>query len=103
MKGGVWADGGVLLPARIWYSSRGKFSDTVDIIGNKYFCPFDLSAQLLFENTRLPMALDKVSESYAIHVFETYWRNVVKDITPDWCRENDCVFSRIVKDNRFLD
>ena len=35
-------------------------------------------------------------DSFAIHVFETYWANQIANVGPEWCKENDCYFSELV-------
>ena len=94
---GVWAEGGVVLPATIWDNGTDYLRQDSDIILPKNFCPLDLSRKWLFDPYYANTAEALSKDSYAIHVFETYWRDIIKDITPEWCNAIDCLFSRISK------
>ena len=96
MKSGIWANGGVNLPATLW-----RFSPTIrrkyaEIIDPYFFCPLDLKANWMFDPELKAEAKYKTKDSLAIHIFETYWRDVIKNVTPDWCKQNDCLFSELV-------
>lgn len=98
LKSPTWAKGGVNLPAEIWANSQYS-TGKAEIIDPVYFCPLDLSKNWLFSTNPevICEAEDITRFSYAIHGFETYWRDIVKDITPEWCRQNDSLFSRVVR------
>lgn len=98
LKSSTWAEGGVNLPANIsrWHQPLTKAN--AEIIDAHYFCPLDLKENWLFSTDPkiIREAEDRTRFSYAIHGFETYWRDIVKNITPEWCKQNDSLFSRIV-------
>lgn len=97
LKSNTWAHGGVQIPFLL-------HKEHPDLGAHKIkpaeaFCPLDLSKDWLFSTDPgiIKEAEDITRFSDAIHGFETYWRDIVKDITPEWCRKNDSLFSRIVR------
>jgi hypothetical protein len=94
LKNPVWAYGGVVMPYKL-YEER---PDLITMYSHEHFCPFNLSKNWLFGTDDDTIAEGKrlARESTAIHGFETYWRDVVKEITPDWCRKNNSIFSELV-------
>jgi len=89
----VWAKGGVVSPFEIAES----YTTNLVIMEADNFCPFDLHYPYAFE-PRLTRAAEALTvDSSAIHLFETYWRDTIKNITPEWVEKNDCYFSRFVK------
>ena len=48
-------------------------------------------------NIKEEEAKEKCKDSYAIHVFETYWRDVVKNIDEQWIKKYDCLFSELAR------
>ena len=99
LKSNVWANGGVNLPAEITKSHGFTTREFSEIIHSQFFCPLDLFRNWLFSTDPqiIKEAEDRTRFSYSIHGFETYWREIVKDITPQWCKDNDSLFSRIVR------
>lgn len=99
LKSSTWAEGGVNLPAKIYKTHPTVSKENTEIFDAQYFCPLDLKENWLFSTDPkiIREAEDRTRFSYAIHGFETYWRDIVKDITPEWCEKNDSLFSRIVK------
>lgn len=93
----TWAYGGVVLPAKI--SSNPYFNESCTILTNQFCCPLDLSRNWLFDPALKPEAKAKIEGCYAIHVFETYWRDIIKDITPAWLEQNDCLFKELLLSN----
>jgi len=95
LKSKTWAYGGVVKPMELW-KERPELALMYD---SHYFCPFDLSENWLFSTIPWIMAFAKIEmrNSYAVHGFETYWRDIVKDITPEWCQKNDSIFSRLAR------
>ena len=97
LKSNTWAHGGVQIPYLLHKEhSRLGWSQ---IKSSEFFCPLDLSKNWFFSTDPqiIREAEDITRFSYAIHGFETYWRDIVKDITPEWCENNDSLFSRIVR------
>lgn len=97
MESRTWAYGGVVLPRKLALNPYLLQDRT--ILENSFCCPLDLSQNWLFDPAMKEQAKEKSKNSYAIHVFETYWRDVVKRITPEWCKKNDCFFSEIWSQN----
>lgn len=96
MQSDVWANGGVNLPAKIAKSYGFTMQKFTEIIDPYFFCPLDLKANWMFDPELKAEAKYRTKDSLAIHVFETYWRDIIKDVTPDWCKDNDCLFSELV-------
>lgn len=96
MQSSTWAEGGVVLP----YKLSRNFKD-VYIGSSRLFCPLDLSDNWMFSTDpkTIEFAQRHIEMSFSVHIFETYWRDVIKDITPEWCKNNDSLFSRIVRRN----
>lgn len=93
----TWAYGGVVLPKKL--ALNPFLEDQRVILSNKLCCPLDLSKNWMFDPVLKEEAKEKLNGAYAIHVFETFWRDVVKDITPEWIEQNDCLFSELFKTN----
>jgi Glycosyltransferase sugar-binding region containing DXD motif len=96
LKSETWAEGGVNLPASLWKSHRFTAREFTEIIDPYFFCPLDLKANWLFDPALKAEAKYKTKESLAIHAFETFWRVQVSDVTPEWCKSNDCLFSDLI-------
>lgn len=93
IRSGQWANGGVVLPLEL--AMTNKF--TVSIIENELLCPFDLHYPYIFEPRLKRAAKALMRDAYAIHIYETYWRDTISRIDRAWVEENDTVFSDMVK------
>lgn len=87
----TWAQGGVVTPFELWKEDRSL----IFMFPENFFCPLDLSDNWLFSPALADTAEKVVKRSFSVHVFETYHRDIVKDITPEWCEQNDSLFSRL--------
>lgn len=96
LKSPTWAQGGVVLPMEL--SKRDSLINSRMILDSGLACPLDLSRPWLFDPELRDEARRKASSSHAIHVFETYWRDIVKDIDHDWIERTPCLFSEICKE-----
>ena len=96
VKNDTWAYGGVVVPFQLYE----RFPALVDMQPAETFCPLDLKKNWLFSTDPavIEETQEKIKNSYAVHAFETYWKDDIKNITPDWCKQNDSLFSRIVKE-----
>jgi hypothetical protein len=84
----VWAGHAVNLP----FDLNKQHPGLCDIRPQHEFFPFDLSRNWLFEDTPLP------DDVYALHVYETYWAALLKDINEAWVRRNrDTLFSKLFR------
>ena len=91
----TWAYGGVVLPYEM---TQDPFYDAYyNPLTHRFFCPLDLSKNWLFDPKLKEEAKDILAHPCAIHVFETFWRDIIKDITPEWIENNDCLFSELVR------
>lgn len=90
----TWAYGGVVLPAKM--ASNPYLNDSCMILTNQFCCPLDLSRPWLFDPALKEEAKAKIEGCHAIHVFETFWRDIIKDITPEWLEQNDCLLRELV-------
>lgn len=89
----TWAQGGVVLPAQL--AKDETLKNSVAVLHHTFACPLSLSHQWLFDPKLKSEAKHRINGATAIHVFETFWRDVIQHITPDWCEQNDCLFSEI--------
>lgn len=89
----LWAYGGVVLPQKL--SLNPFLKDDFFMWGTEMCCPLDLSVDWLFSPDAKDMAKERITDAYAIHVFETFRRDIIKDITPEWIKQNDCLFSEL--------
>jgi Glycosyltransferase sugar-binding region containing DXD motif len=92
MQSSTWAEGGVNVPYRL-----AEMNDKwANILGSEYFCPLDLSCLWLFDTDPLTIGAGEglTKDSFSIHGYETYWRDYVGHVTPEWTKNNDCLFSR---------
>lgn len=90
----AWAYGGVVVPYEMTHDP--SFDPYYTSLSNKAFCPLDLSKNWMFDPELKELAKEKISCSYAIHIFETFWRDIIKEITTDWIKKNDCLFSELI-------
>ena len=97
LKSDTWAEGGVNLPANIWKNHPVVAPENAAIIDPYFFCPLDLKANWMFDPALKAEAKYKTKDSLAIHVFETFWRVQISQVTPEWCEQNDCLFSELSK------
>jgi hypothetical protein len=88
-----WAKGGVVAPLEL---AQGRIWDLI-LQDAEDFCPFDLHYPYAFEPRLIRATEALIRYSSTIHLFETYWRDTIKNITPEWVEKNDCYFSRFVK------
>jgi hypothetical protein len=96
MKNPTWAYGGVVVPCEM---TKDPFYDAYyNPLSHRFFCPFDLSKNWMFDPKLKKEAKDIMGNPCAIHIFETFWRDIIKDITPEWIENNDCLFSELAKD-----
>lgn len=95
MKNPTWAYGGVVVPCEM---TKDPFYDAYyNALSHRFFCPFDLSKNWMFDPALKQEAKDIMGNPCAIHIFETFWRDIIKDITPEWIEKNDCLFSELFK------
>lgn len=88
MKSDVWANHAVTLPLEL----SKLYPDMVNLEHKNVFFPFDLSKNWLFDTDYKG---DIPDETHAIHIYETFWRDTMVDITPEWLEKNDCLFKRL--------
>jgi len=93
----TWAYGGVVVPYEMVHDPA--FDNQYSMISHHFCCPLDLTRNWLFDPALKELAKERVGMAYAIHVFETFWREIIKDITPEWIENNDCLFSELLKGN----
>lgn len=91
----TWAEGGVVLPAQL--AKNPYLNEHRAVLHHSFACPLDLSKNWMFDPELKQEAKDRVGNAHAIHIFETYWRDIIKDITPEWIENNDCLFSELVR------
>lgn len=93
LQSDVWAQSGVIAPFELYE----EYPTLANVRRAEMFCPFDLTKCWMFmTDTAHILEAERLSQtSFAVHGFETFWRDVVKDITPEWCEANDSFFSRI--------
>ena len=89
LDSGVWANHAVNTPRKLL--STGNYD--VRLLPSKSFIPFDFSKMHLFDNP--PPDID-LSGSYAVHIWETYWRDYIGHVSREWAVQNDTLFSRII-------
>lgn len=96
IQSNTWAYGGVVLPAKM--ASNPYLNESCNVLPHNFCCPLDLSRDWLFNPTLKAEAKEKIKDSHAIHVFETYWRDIIKNITLEWIENNDCLFSELYRE-----
>ena len=95
MESRTWAYGGVVLPRKLVMQPYLAYERIIH--NHQWCCPLDLSKNWLFDPALKEEAKEKCKDSYAIHVFETYWRDVVKNIDEQWIKKYDCLFSELAR------
>lgn len=90
LNSGIWANHAVNTPKKLL--ATGRYD--IRLLPAESFIPFDFSKMYLFESP--PPQID-LSQSYAVHIWETYWRDYVGHISKEWAAGNDTLFSRITK------
>lgn len=96
LKSPTWAQGGVVLPAQIAADLNQLLSHLM--LNHTFACPLDLSRPWLFDPALRDEAEALSGNAQAIHVFETYWRETIKNIDRDWVERTPCLFSEIFKE-----
>lgn len=91
----TWAFGGVLAPTML--SARPDLEHTRTILPYTFCCPLDLTQQWLMDPDLADRAEEMCKASHGIHIWETYWRDYVKHLTPAYVRHGKCFFSRIAR------
>lgn len=91
MKSDVWANHAVTLPLEL----AKTFPNMVCLEPKERFFPFDLSKNWLFECDKTKEYLPMLKNTWGVHVYETYWRDFLPDITQEWLEKNDCLFSKL--------
>lgn len=90
LSSGIWADHAVNTPKKLLAAGRYDLR----LLPSESFIPFDFSKMHLFET---PMPQIDLRQSYAVHIWETYWRDYVGHISKKWAAQNDTLFSRIIQ------
>lgn len=96
LKSQTWAQGGVVLPAQIAADPNLRLSHLM--LDHTFACPLDLSKPWLFEPSLRDEAEALSAKSHAIHVFESFWRLIVRDVDHDWIKRTPCLFSDIFRE-----
>jgi len=91
----TWAYGGVIAPVTL--AKDRDFKPYRTLLPNTFCCPLNLSRPWLFDPAVADEAEALSKDATAIHVFETYWRDRVKDIDHDYVQRTDDLFSRIAR------
>lgn len=89
----TWAYGGVVLPAKM--ASNPYLNENMTVLPHTFCCPLGLSQPWLFDPKLKVEAKEKIKDADAIHVFETYWRDTIKNITPEWLEKTDCLLTEL--------
>lgn len=90
----TWATTGVVIPFELARTNQFKLS----IIDYETLCPLDLNYPYMFEPKLNLAAKAMTKDSYAIHIYETYWRDIVSRMDRAWVEETDCLFSKMYKE-----
>lgn len=96
MKSTTWAYGGVVVPYEM--TQDPLYDQHYNPLSHRFFCPFDLSKNWMFDPKLKAEAKEIMGNPCSIHIFETFWRDIIKDITPEWIENNDCLFSELVRE-----
>lgn len=91
LKSPTWANGGVVRPMEIAEDNLIDWREPSEL------CPLDLHYPYMFEPRLNRAGRALIGDAYTVHLFETYWRDTIKSVTPEWCETTDCLFSMIVK------
>ena len=93
MKHPTWAYGGVVVPCEM--TKDPLYDPYYNALSHRFFCPLDLSKNWMFDPKLKQEAKEIMGHPCAIHIFETFWRDIIKDITSEWIEKNDCLFSEL--------
>ena len=95
LRDDVWANHAVNLPHELCdeYSSFGL----CDVRPQHEFFPLDLKRNYLMEEKpdQIEESLTRIGDAYAIHVYETYWRDYIGAIGPEYMKTRDSLFTRL--------
>jgi hypothetical protein len=86
---GIWANHAVNTPRKLL--STGQYD--IRLLPDRSFIPFDFTSMWLFETP--PHQCD-LSSVYAVHIWETYWRDYIGHVSREWAGKTDTLFSRII-------
>lgn len=89
MKNDIWANHAVTLPLEL----AKIYPEMVHLEGKDSFFPFDLARNYPFEENEAAACLKQMENTYGLHIYETFWRDQLKVITPDLLKSSSCLFS----------
>lgn len=95
MKSDIWANHAVTLPLEL----AKEYPDMVHLEPKQSFFPFDLTRNWLFEGNKADEYMPMLSATYGIHVYETYWRDTLKFLTPEYVKQGSSLFSKLFSSN----
>lgn len=91
MKSDIWAYHAVLLPLDLYK----KNPILVDLKSVETFVPFDFRNDYIFYD--IPGAEEELKQSYSMHLWETIWKDKLKDIDNEYLKNSNTVLSKILK------
>jgi len=91
----TWAFGGVIAPYVL--SQRPDLENEIEIRPHSFCCPLDLSLPWILQDNLAPLVETMVEPSHGIHVFETFWRDSLKDVDRDYVKRRDNVLARLAR------
>jgi hypothetical protein len=95
IKKHVWSAHAVQLPHEIYR----EYPHLCDVRPQQEFFPLDLKHNYLFEEEPRAImdTLARIDGAYAIHVYETYWRDYIKHVTPEYMQTHQSLFTRLFR------
>jgi hypothetical protein len=91
MKSDVWANHAVTLPLEL----AKEYPEMIHLEPQKSFFPFDLSRNWLFEGEKADEYTPMLNETYGVHVYETFWRDSLRYLTPDYVKQGSSLFAKL--------
>jgi Glycosyltransferase sugar-binding region containing DXD motif len=90
LNSSIWANHAVNTPKKLLQTGDYK----IRLLPSKSFIPLDFEHLYLFITP--PYQID-LSSSYAVHIWETYWRDYLSEATEEYIMNRDTLFSKIAK------
>ena len=92
LRSPIWAYHAVILPGELLASDPMG----TKVLGLEAFFPLDLKKNYLFDSAQevIEETERRMASAYGIHIYETYWEPILKNVDRTFMDTVDCIFTR---------
>lgn len=91
MKSDIWANHAVTLPLEL----AKEYPELICLEPKESFFPFDLARNYPFEEGKGLTYIPQMEKAYGLHIYETYWREELKQIPHNMLQSSGCLFNML--------